>query len=267
MKKIIIVLILLVLLLAGCAPTSYTATSTYTVDAVPAIAAGEVKYTTAMSGKYIIGESPSEYVTGNETEFITAESGIYIAGTDFPVGTYDLEAISGNGNVFAGDLNEIMGSDSNDFYISTYDNYTFEEGEELEVSGVSLKLVPQTNDTFVIEPGTYDLLHVEGSGNVFGDGLNEIMSAPGEEFGVSEYDNYTFEEGEEFEVSGISLNLVTAEETPEVPAYDVVEELTYDVAEESYTCTIDSEEVSDCTTLKNYDTLVADIETQKAAEQ
>lgn len=266
MKKIIIVLILSVLLLAGCAPTSYMATSTYTVDAVPAIAAGEVKYTTAMSGTYIIGESPSEYVTGEEKEFTTAESGIYIAGEDFPAGTYDLEAVSGNGNVFAGSLNEIMGVDNDEFYLASYDNYTFEEGEELEVSGVSLKLVPQTNDTFVIEPGTYDLKQVEGSGNVFAGSLNEIMSPPGDDFGVSEYDNYTFTEGEEFEVSGVSLDLVTAEETPEVPAYDVVEELTFDVADNAYTCTVDGEDVEDCKTLKNYDTLVADIEAQKTAE-
>ena len=48
-------------------------------------------------------------------------SGYYTAGIDFPAGTYDIEAISGNGNVssdnmYDGGLNAIMGVKEDEMY-------------------------------------------------------------------------------------------------------------------------------------------------------
>lgn len=70
-------------------------------------------------------------------------AGNYTAGTDFPVGTYNVVALDGFGNVHSSeaDLNEIL-SVSGDFGISQVNNVKFESGAALEVSGCTLRLVP-----------------------------------------------------------------------------------------------------------------------------
>lgn len=82
--------------------------------------------------------------TNDLTETIELSSGIYIAGEDFPAGTYNLVATKGFGNVFTSDggLNEILSAENDDMSINEFKNFPFAEGEELELSGVSINLVP-----------------------------------------------------------------------------------------------------------------------------
>jgi hypothetical protein len=100
-----------------------------TQQVVPAVEAKEAvyeepkTYTTYRSGEYVIGMSPSEYSTGNETSFTTSQSGSYTAGIDFPAGTYDIVAVSGSGNVQGTDLNEIMGVESENTSYKTLNLY------------------------------------------------------------------------------------------------------------------------------------------------
>ncbi len=253
----------------------YSSSITYQTEAIPAKEAvyqdPEAFNLDAYSGEYVIGKSPSEYVSGNEEEFITARSGVYVAGVDFPVGVYDLEVESGSGNVFSGGLggiNEIMGSSGSalgdDFYLQKYDNHEFIDGEELEVSGVSIKLVPQTNDEFKIPAGSYDIEAIAGGGNVSGSGLNEIMGTEDKndviDMYVSRYDNASLNEGKTLKVSGVKLKLtpkekiLISEATEAISAGDVVEEITK--VNDTESCMIDGSEVS-CSELKNYDELIS----------
>lgn len=76
-----------------------------------------------------------------KTELAT---GKYVAGEDFPAGIYDIIHTQGNGNVFVDDgmtVNEMVGSDD-EMYIQEFKNCTFKEGTTIELSGVSVKLVP-----------------------------------------------------------------------------------------------------------------------------
>lgn len=72
-------------------------------------------------------------------------AGNYVAGKDFAVGTYDLKALSGGGNVITedGTLNAVMGTESNEMYIKTYSNVEFKEGTKLTISGgLKISLTP-----------------------------------------------------------------------------------------------------------------------------
>lgn len=80
-------------------------------------------------------------------EKISLKSGNYIAGKDFKAGTYDIVALKGNGNVsssnmYEGGLNEIMGVSKDGYSIKKYKNAALEDGVELSISGVDVKLVP-----------------------------------------------------------------------------------------------------------------------------
>jgi hypothetical protein len=71
--------------------------------------------------------------------------GNYVAGTNFPAGTYNLAAVSGGGNVTDDSsdmLNAIMGTDNNDMYVKTYQNVDFKTGTKLTISGVTISLTP-----------------------------------------------------------------------------------------------------------------------------
>ncbi len=217
-------------------------------------------FTTEINGDYIIGQSPSQYVSGEEKEFTTSQSGNYIAGEDFPVGTYDLMPVEGGGNVQGTDLNLIMGTAGGEFYTNYYDNKTFDQGDSLEVSGVAIKLIPQGNDTGKIEPGKYDLEAIEGGGNVIGAGINEIMGVEGGSFYVTNYDNLTLKAGDEITVSGVAISLIAHEKeqvvqeaTEVIPAHEVTEAIKVD-KEETETCYIDKEEAK-CSELNKYDQL------------
>lgn len=79
---------------------------------------------------------PKEHVFG---------AGKYTCGKDFEAGTYDLIALSGDGNVFCDDegLNEILGTDG-DYSAPSYKGETFMDGDILEIQdNLQLKLTPK----------------------------------------------------------------------------------------------------------------------------
>lgn len=74
----------------------------------------------------------------------TLKNGHYIAGSDFPAGTYNLWALKGNGNVysdnvFSGGINAIMGIDT-DNYEREYKNISLPDGTTLSISDVEIKM-------------------------------------------------------------------------------------------------------------------------------
>ena len=66
-------------------------------------------------------------------------AGLYYGGDDIPVGTYNIEWVSGSGNVFVGQytkgdiVNEIFGKDSSWGYIKSYKNAYVGDGTEIEI--------------------------------------------------------------------------------------------------------------------------------------
>lgn len=72
--------------------------------------------------------------------------GNYVAGKDFPAGTYNLTAIKGSGNVSDDDvsnlLDAIMGTENNGMNLQNYKNVDFESGTKLTISGVTISLTP-----------------------------------------------------------------------------------------------------------------------------
>lgn len=249
---------------------------TYTTEDIPAQEAvyeDAKTYSTEMSGEYVIGTAPKDLVTGEEEEFTTAQSGTYTAGSDFAPGVYDIEAVSGNGNVQGTGLNEIMGAGTgyagiDDMYVAKYDNKTFKEGDTLEVSGVSVKLVPQNKDDMVIVPGTYTLVATNGGGNVQGTGLNEIMGTEDKndivDMYVPKYDNKQFKEGDVLTVTGVSLDLepkedkiLVKEAVDAIPGHEQTERL--ENSPKGEVCTVDGTE-TECSEVTKYDELKSSLE-------
>jgi hypothetical protein len=79
---------------------------------------------------------PKEYTFGN---------GNFTVGKDFDKGTYNIIAVSGGGNVHCtGDINAIMGTKGDgSFYEREYKNIRFEDGNVLEITNVTIKLIKQ----------------------------------------------------------------------------------------------------------------------------
>lgn len=78
---------------------------------------------------------------------VTFSAGNYVAGTNFPEGTYDVVVIKGSGNVssdnmYEGGLNAVMSTKTDDMYIKEFKNASFKSGVTLTISGVTVKLVP-----------------------------------------------------------------------------------------------------------------------------
>ncbi len=85
--------------------------------------------------------------TTDLTKEVRLSAGNYIAGTDFPAGTYNVVAVSGSGNVWSsnaldGGLNEIMSDTADDHYLLEFKNVNLSDGIELKISGMTIKLVP-----------------------------------------------------------------------------------------------------------------------------
>ncbi|ADU27727.1 hypothetical protein [Ethanoligenens harbinense] len=85
----------------------------------------------------------------NQSGLVTKQlaAGNYTAGTDFPAGTYDLTAVSGQGNVISQNgtlpLNAIMSTDDSDgMSTKTYKNVTFKAGNTLQITGVTISISP-----------------------------------------------------------------------------------------------------------------------------
>jgi hypothetical protein len=71
--------------------------------------------------------------------------GHYLSGRDFDPGTYDVEAISGKGNVYSsnildGGLNDIMSSVKDEYFNNINKNIRFQKNTELAIMGVTVKL-------------------------------------------------------------------------------------------------------------------------------
>ena len=172
-------------------------------------------------------------------------AGNYIAGTDIPVGTYNVTATGGSGNVsssnmYSGGLNEIMGSPAEEGYsIDSFNGLKMDEGvtlslgstvtvhmtaEDAQVSGVKPRTVADATPIDLgagnytagtdFPAGTYNVIATSGSGNVSSDnmydgGLNEILGNPAEDgFSITQYNNAVFGEGTVLSVSGASIQLV-----------------------------------------------------------
>ena len=154
---------------------------------------------------------PAEPAEPATPETVSAElefsAGNYIAGIDFPAGKYDIDALSGTGNVmsdnmFNGGINAVMGPQEEndamgtDLYESSYANIKLPEGTTLRVSGsLTIKIAsddasgaplkdrsqPNTetvdigSGNFVagedFPAGVYDVVVVSGSGNVMSDNM------------------------------------------------------------------------------------------------
>lgn len=170
-------------------------------------------------------------------------SGNYTSGIDFPAGTYDIEVVSGNGNVssdnqFDGGINAIMGVKDDDLYQKSYSNISLPKDTVLSVyGGVTIKIhsdsasgealtpreQPNTeevelgNGNFVagtdFPAGVYDIVAVSGSGNVSSDnmfegGLNAIMGTKKSDLYEKEYKNIDLAEGVTLKVDGVKIKLV-----------------------------------------------------------
>lgn len=76
------------------------------------------------------------------------ENGHFVAGEDFPAGTYDIEAVSGCGNVYSdnllnGGINAVMGVASEDIFGNAerkYSNVYLPEGTTLSVLDVKVRI-------------------------------------------------------------------------------------------------------------------------------
>ena len=96
--------------------------------------------------------TPLESRNQKITENVTLTAGRYTAGVDFPAGVYDFTATDGVGNVesdnfFDEGINDVMGTtwrlaEDFGFCDQYYQNVSLPEGTVLQVSGVTLLLIP-----------------------------------------------------------------------------------------------------------------------------
>lgn len=170
-------------------------------------------------------------------------AGHYVAGVDFPAGTYTIKAISGSGNVSSSNmhsdgLNEIMASKEDKNHITTYENAKFAEGTKLSISSSVVISISSSNadvsgmkereesDAEVITlssgkyvagkdfpAGTYTVVGTGSLGNVSSDnmyygGLNEIMGSGNDGMSIKEFKNAKLDQGTTLTVSGTSVKLV-----------------------------------------------------------
>lgn len=174
---------------------------------------------------------------------VDLSAGNYTAGVDIPVGTYNLVAIGGSGNVsssnmFSGGLNEIMGNPADEYSIDSFNGLKMDDGVVLTLGGtVTLHLVSENAKLAGVTartatgaapidlgagnytcgsdfpPGTYNVVATGGNGNVnsdnmFNGGLNEIMGTTNDGLSIMQYNNAIFEDGNVLSISGTSVQLV-----------------------------------------------------------
>lgn len=187
--------------------------------------------------------------TNTEPEFISFEielsDGYYISGIDFPEGKYNIDIVSGNGNVSSsnmwdGGINAIMGLDDDDMYQKSYKNISLPEGEYLHVRGnICVKIssekanpaplkerqqeisetITLSNGYFIAGEdfpcGIYDIVAIDGDGNVVvntsDDDLivNSIMGIGAEdEFSTESYKNVPFDENTTIKIDRVTIELI-----------------------------------------------------------
>jgi hypothetical protein len=97
--------------------------------------------------------APLKHRVQPNTKTIDLGNGNFIAGKDFPAGTYDVIAVSGSGNVssdnmFSGGINAVMGTkDANsglgtNLYEQAYKNVDLPDGTTITIDAVKIQLVP-----------------------------------------------------------------------------------------------------------------------------
>ena len=172
---------------------------------------------------------------------IDLSAGNYTAGKDIPIGTYNITATSGTGNVsssnmFSGGLNEVMSPDDDGISQQSFNGLKMKKDVVLTVGGdVVIHLIAEDAQTGTVAArgeasgspidlpagnytagtefpaGIYTVIATGGTGNVsssnmFDGGLNEVMGQEG--FGVTQFNNAVFTEGVTLTVSGTSIQLV-----------------------------------------------------------
>lgn len=91
-------------------------------------------------------EGTSADIAQNQTENSILSTGVYTAGKDFKAGTYDIIAVSGDGNVsssnmYTGGIDGEIATNTNGIY-NEYKNIKLPDGTKLTVDGdVSIELV------------------------------------------------------------------------------------------------------------------------------
>ena len=191
------------------------------------------------SGKKEEPKKPAEPV--KEHFEIDLSAGNYIGGKDIPVGTYNIVAISGSGNVsssnmYSGGLNEIMGVENDGYSQQNFNGLKMDKDVVLSVSSsVVIHLVSEdaqtqnmtarsTVDSTPIDlqagnytsganfpAGTYTVVSTGSSGNVsssniYNGGLNEIMGTDG--FGITQFNNVVLPAETTLTISGTSVQLI-----------------------------------------------------------
>lgn len=187
-------------------------------------------------------EETKEDVKEEEYE-IDLSAGNYIAGKDIPVGTYNLTAVSGSGNVissnmFSGGLNEVMGAENDGLSQQSFNGLKMESDTTLYIAGNLVLHIASTNaqvasvvprsstDATPIDlqagnytagtdfpAGTYNIVATGNIGNVSSDnmfegGLNEVMGTEDDGMSVQQFNNAIFEDGTNISVSGTTVQLV-----------------------------------------------------------
>lgn len=167
-------------------------------------------------------------------------AGNYVAGKDIPVGTYNIVAVSGSGNVsssnmFSGGLNEVMGAENDGMSQQSFNGLKMDKDVTLSVSSnVVIHIVSEDAMTQSTTPreaveaapidlqagnytagtefpaGNYTITATGNSGNVsssnmFEGGLNEVMGVDG--FGITQFYNVSLPEGTSLTISGTSVQL------------------------------------------------------------
>lgn len=176
---------------------------------------------------------------------IDLTAGNYIAGKDLPVGTYNITANSGSGNVsssnmYAGGLNEVIGTDPSDgISEQSFNGLQMDQDVVLSVGGnVSIHLTAENAEVSAMTPraaadgtpvdlgagnytagtdfpaGTYNIVATGSMGNVSSDnmydgGLNEILSTDNSDgMSISQFNNAQLPEGTVLTISGTTIQLV-----------------------------------------------------------
>lgn len=171
---------------------------------------------------------------------IELTAGHYTFGVDFPYGTYNLEWISGLGNVmssnmFSGGINQIFGSGNDGVSIKEFKNAKLTKDVILtitqdlrikifsdmatfditprEVKGAEIVLESGHYEAGVdFEIGVYDVHFISGVGNVMSSnmlsgGINEVFGPGVDGLSIRRFNNLSLESGTTLSLLGVSVKL------------------------------------------------------------
>lgn len=225
---IAVVVIIIIGAASNCGSNSGGSTSN-----APTVSNAEAASTANAGTSSMVSTPPNSTETVKKAYSATLETGYYEIGVDIPAGTYDFEIVSGNGNVTtqSGEVNLIMGKQSDDMYQKTYKNAELNAGDTLFLQQCSIKISTQEANMSIkkrdnssakeislssgkytagkdFQPGYYDITLVSGTGNVIcsENQLNAIFSSDSA-FGVKEYKNVPFQSGDKLDVEGPKVKL------------------------------------------------------------